>query len=77
MCRKNEIDCSCYIIFTIGFNLTKLQNLSTARHLRYSMKYTDFRRGALKIHRIYCECLISIKFLQYVTKAVHVFLMMV
>ena len=34
-----------YIIFTTEFNVTKLVLLSTAKDLKYSMKYTDFRRG--------------------------------
>ena len=49
MIRKNEIDCcfiDFYIIITMGVNVTKLQSLSMAKHLKYSMKYTDFRRGA-------------------------------
>ena len=31
--------------FTTGLNVTKLSILSTAKHLKYRMKYTDFRRG--------------------------------
>ena len=27
--------------FTVGFNVTKLAILSTAKHLKYSIKYTD------------------------------------
>ena len=31
--------------FTMGFNVTKLAMLSKVKQLKYSMKYTDFRRG--------------------------------
>ena len=35
-----------HYILTTGFNVTKLAMLSTAKHWKYDMKYTDFRRGA-------------------------------
>ena len=72
MCRENEADCS---FITTEFNVTKLAISSTAKHLKYSMKYTDLRSGAYKTHRIYYKCSISIEFPQYVTEAV--FLMIV
>ena len=30
-----------HIIFTTEFNVSKLEMLSTEKHLKYSMKYTD------------------------------------
>ena len=42
--------------------MIKLAILSTAKHLKYSIGYTDFRRGACKTPRIYYECLILTKF---------------
>ena len=44
MCRKIKligVYYFFYTIFTKGFNVTKLAMLSTAKHLKYSMKYTD------------------------------------
>ena len=32
--------------------MTKLAILSTVKYLKYSMKYTDFRRGALDTHNL-------------------------
>ena len=59
----------------MAFNVSKLLILSTAKHLKYSMKYADLKCGDLKKHRICYECWICIKFLQYITKAI--FLMIV
>ena len=45
MYRKDEVDCSfaelVTLFFTVEFNVTKLATLSTAKHFKYSMKYTD------------------------------------
>ena len=74
MCGKNEVGSSFIKLFTLffikRFNVKTLAILSTAKHLKYSMKYTDFRHEALKKHKINYECSISINFLQDVTEAV-------
>ena len=59
---------SCYIIFTLGFNATKLHILFMAKHLEMEHKILILDME-LKGHIIYRECSICITFSQYVTKA--------
>ena len=65
MCRKNEVNSSFIkpdtLFFTTAFNVPKLAILSTAKHLKYSMKYADLKWGALKTHKICYEWSICIK----------------